>query len=256
MHARIVAAAQGAGWLATGWRLFRVAPVAWLAATLAYWFVISALSLVPLLGGAVALVLMPAFTVGFMSLARAAEHGAALDLRLLFDGFRHRPGAQLALGVAYFAGLAAVLAASTLADDGQLARWVLGGRRPAPEMVDGEPMFVAATVAALAYLPVMAAFWFAPPLVAWHSAGAAKALFFSFFACLMNWRALAVYGVLVALLTLALPLIVLNALLAAAGGEAPLATVLLAAFVLIVLPILFASFYASYRDVFGYHLAQ
>lgn len=256
MQARIVTAAHGAGWLATGWRLFRVAPLAWLAATLAYWFVVSALSLVPLLGGAVALALMPAFTVGFMSLARAAEHGATLDLRLLFDGFRHRPGPQLALGAVYFLGLAAVLAASVLADDGQLARWVLGGRRPGAEAVEGDALFAAATVAALAYLPVMAAFWFAPPLVAWHSAGVAKALFFSFFACVMNWRALAVYGVLVALATLALPLVVLNALLLAAGGEPRLVTALLGAFVVVVLPILFASFYASYRDVFGYHLAQ
>jgi hypothetical protein len=249
MHARIVAAAQGAGWLATGWRLFRVAPVAWLAATLAYWFVISALSLVPLLGGAVALVLMPAFTVGFMSLARAAEHGAALDLRLLFDGFRHRPGAQLALGVAYFAGLAAVLAASTLADDGQLARWVLGGRRPAPEMVDGEPMFVAATVAALAYLPVMAAFWFAPPLVAWHSAGVAKALFFSFFACLLNWRPFLAYGAVSAFFALALPLAVLFVLMMASFKVAAMSLVF--PLLLVLLPTLFASFYASYRDIFG-----
>ena len=256
MQARIVAAAHGAGWLAAGWRLFRVAPLAWLAATLAYWFMVSALSLVPLVGGVVALALTPAFTVGFMSLARAAEQGAPPDLRLLFDGLRQRPGAQLALGAVYVAGLAAVLAASALADDGQLARWVLGGRRPAADALDGEAMLAAATVAALAYLPVMAAFWFAPPLVAWHSAGVAKALFFSFFACVMNWRALAVYGVLVALATLALPLLALNALLVAAGGEPRLATALLAAFVVGVLPILFASFYASYRDVFGYHLPR
>ena len=102
----------------------------------------------------------------------------------------------------------------------------------------------------------MAAFWFAPVLVAWHDAGVAKGLFFSFFACLMNWRALAVYGVLVALATLVVPLVALNALLAAAGGDPRLAASLVFGFVVVVLPILFASFYASYRDVFGYHRAQ
>ena len=256
MRARIVNAAQGARWLASGWRLFRVAPFGWLAATLAYWFAISAVSLVPVLGAAAAVALVPAFTVGFMALARAAERGGALDLRLLFDGFRQRPGPQLALGVIYLAALAAVLAASAVADDGLLARWVLGGRRPAPEALDGDAMLGAAGVAALAYLPVMAAFWFAPPLVAWHSAGVAKALFFSFFACLMNWRALAVYGALVVLATLVVPLVLLNALLLAGGGQGRLAAPLLAAFLVGVLPILFASFYASYRDVFGYHLAE
>jgi hypothetical protein len=103
---------------------------------------------------------------------------------------------------------------------------------------------------------VMLAFWFAPPLVAWHSAGPLKALFFSFFACLMNWRALLAYGALVALATVAAPLVLLNALLLASGEGAKLAAPLLSALLVVVLPILFASFYASYRDVFGYHLPQ
>jgi hypothetical protein len=256
VQARIVAAAQGAGWLVGGWRLFRAAPLAWLAATLTYWFAMSALSLVPRAGGPAALVLVPAFTVGFMALARAAEQGQRLDLRLLFSGLRERPGGQLALGVVYLAGMAAAIAASALADGGDLARLLLGARQPVPQGGAGGALAGAALLAAAAYLPVMAAFWFAPPLVAWHSASVAKALFFSFFACLMNWRAFAVYGVLVALATLAVPLAVLKALLAAAGGEPRLAASLVFGFVLLALPILFASFYASYRDVFGYHRAQ
>jgi hypothetical protein len=256
MQARIVAATQGAGWLIGGWRLFRVAPLAWLAATLTYWFVMSALSLVPRAGGAAVLVLAPAFTVGFMALARAAEQGQPLDLRLLFSGLRERPGGHLALAVVYLLGMVAAIAASALADGGDLARLLIGGRRPEPQGGADEALAAAAILAAAAYLPVMAAFWFAPPLVAWHAASPAKALFFSFFACLMNWRAFAVYGALVALATLAVPLAVLKALLAAAGGEPRLAASLVFGFVLLVLPILFASFYASYRDVFGYHRAQ
>ncbi len=256
MQARVASAAQGARWLATGWRLFRAAPFGWLAATLAYWFAVSVVSLVPGIGAAAAVVLVPAFSVGFMALARSAEHGAPLDLRLLLDGLRQRPGPQLALGVVYLGALAAVLAASAMVDDGRLARWVLGGRRPAPVGIDDDAVLGAASVAALAYLPVMAAFWFAPVLVAWHSAGVAKALFFSFFACLMNWRAFIAYGVLVALATAALPLVLLNAVLLASGGEAQLAAPLLAALIVVLLPILFASFYASYRDVFGYHLPE
>lgn len=256
MQARIATAAQGARWLATGWRLFRAAPFGWLAATLAYWFSVSTVSLVPYIGAAAAVVVVPAFSVGFMALARSAEQGGPLDLRLLLDGFRRRPGAQLALGVIYLAALAAVLAASAAVDDGRLARWVLSGRRPSTEGLDDDAVLAAASVAALAYLPVMAAFWFAPILAAWHSAGAAKALFFSFFACLMNWRAFLAYGALVGLATAALPLVLLNAVLLASGGDARLAAPLLAALIVVLLPILFASFYASYRDVFGYHLPE
>lgn len=256
MQARIVSAADGARWLLTGWRLFRAAPLGWLSATLIYWFAMTFLSLVPLVGAAVAVALVPAFTVGFMALARSADSGGGVELRLLFDGLRHAPRSQLALGVVYLAAFSTVLAASAAADGGLLARWVLGGRHPAADAGNAEAILAGVSVAALAYLPVMLAFWFAPPLVAWHSAGAFKALFYSFFACLMNWRALLAYGALVALATIAAPLVLLNALLLASAEAAKLAAPLLAALVVVLLPILFASFYAGYRDVFGYHLPQ
>ncbi len=47
----------------------------------------------------------------------------------------------------------------------------------------------------LFYIPTGdAGLWFAPALVHWHAMSPAKALFFSFFACLRNWRAFAVYA--------------------------------------------------------------
>lgn len=242
MRARIVSVAQGVRWLATGWRLFRSAPFGWLTATFAYWFVMSLVSLVPGVGGVVAIVLVPAFTVGFMALARAVDRGGAIELGLLFDGFRHHVRAQAVLGIVYLAGFAAALAASSAADGGALAHWVLGGQRAAPEALDAEAMLGAAALAAAVYLPVMLAFWFAPPLAAWHSVGAGKALFFSFFACLMNWRAMLAYGAAAALLTVPLPF--------ALRLGAPL----FIALIVLLLPVLFASFYASYRDVFGYDL--
>jgi hypothetical protein len=179
-----------------------------------------------------------------MALARAAERGGTLELGLLFDGFRHHARSQLLLGAAYVAAMAAVLGVSAIADGGVLARWVLGGRHPPAEALEADAMLAAAALAAAAYLPVMAAFWFAPPLAAWHAVAPGKALFFSFVACLLNWRALAVYGAVAAALTLPLPF--------ALGLGAPV----FAALLVLVLPVFFASFYASYHDVFGYHLPE
>ncbi|TAK88242.1 MAG: hypothetical protein EPO20_02100 [Betaproteobacteria bacterium] len=245
-------AARGARWLGEGWQLFRAAPLGWLALVFAYWLIMTMVSLVPYAGVAAASVLVPAFTVGFMAAARAAEHGGRLELALLFDGLRHALKPQLALGFAYLACLALVLGATTLADDGALARWMVIGRRPEDEVLESGAFLAALAVAVLLYAPVMAMFWFAPPLVAWHSSPPVKALFFSLAASLLNWRAFLAYGAVTALVTLVLPFIALSALMLASGGalSAPVMSLVFPLLILL-LPTLFASFYASYRDVFG-----
>jgi hypothetical protein len=252
MQARIVSGAQGGQWLIDGWRMFRAAPLGWLALVFAYWFLMTVASLVPFLGIVLASALVPAFSVGFMAAARAASRGAPVELSLLFDGFRHDRRAMVLLGLAYFACLAFVLAGSALADNGALARWMLSGARPDEAVLQSDAFVGALALASLLYVPVMAAFWFAPPLAAWHSTGAAKALFFSFVGCLLNWRPFLVYGAVTALVTLVIPMVLLMALMLGLGdaGKVPVAG-LAFPLLLMILPILFASFYASYRDVFG-----
>jgi len=194
MQARIVPARQGAAWLVDGWRLFRAAPLGWLAMVFAYWIIMTLASVVPFIGVAAASIMVPAFSVGFMAAARAASRRGPVELSLLFDGFRHQPKSQLILGVIYLMALGTLLSATTLVDDGALASWMLTGRRPAEEALQSDDFLQALAVAALLYTPVLMAFWFAPPLAAWHGVGPIKALFFSFVACLLNWRPFLVYG--------------------------------------------------------------
>ena len=249
MQARIVKASRGASWLLEGWMLFTAAPLAWLALLLAYWLLMTLVSIVPFIGVAAACIAVPAFSVGFMAAARAASRRAGVELSLLFDGFRHALRPQLVLGAVYLACLALVLGGGSLVDDGALARWMLTGRRPASEVLQSDEFLAALACTGALYLPVMMMFWFAPPLAAWHSASPVKALFYSFFACLMNWRAFLAYGAAAALVTLVVPLVLAVTLRTLLGGAsfAWLAFPLLA----VLLPTLFASFYASYRDVFG-----
>ncbi len=252
MKARVVSFARGARWLAQGWALFRVAPLVWLWLVFLYWLLMTTLSLVPLVGIGAATVLIPAFSVGFMVAARSCERSRAPEPGELFAGFRGGAWAQLKLGAVYLAALALLLAATTLADDGALARWMLTGARPDEQALHSDAFLAALLVAAGGYLPVMMMFWFAPVLAAWHGLGAAQALFFSFFASLINWRAFLGYGAAAAVLTIGIPLIVLGALLFASGGKLrPGVMALVFPLLILLLPILFASFYASYRDVFG-----
>jgi len=249
MQARIVETRRGAHWLADGWRLFRAAPLGWIAIVFAYWLIMTLVSVVPLVGIAAASILVPAFSVGFMAAARTAESRRPVELALLFDGFRHHLRSQIILGVVYLACLGLVLAATALADEGALASWMLAGRRPADEVLQSEEFLTALLAAAALYAPVLMMFWFAPLLAAWHGTGPAKAIFFSFFACLMNWRAFLAYGTATALLALALPLAVLSVVMMASLKVAAMSLVF--PLLIVLLPTLFASFYASYRDVFG-----
>lgn len=251
MQARIVPAVRGAHWLAEGWRCFRVAPLAWLALVFAYLLLTQLMALVPVVGSAAAALLVPAFTVGLMSAARATSAGAKLEMGVLFDGFRQGVRGQLLLGAVYLACILLVLGLTTMADQEGAVRTVLSGKRPAEELEPAD-LFGPIAVFGLAYAPVMMMFWFAPPLAAWHGVATAKALFFSFFGCLMNWRAFLAYGALAAGMMLAVPLVLLSLVTLASGGQQKLqAGSLMIPLLLAMLPTLFASFYASYRDVFG-----
>lgn len=247
MQARIVQSSNGARWLAEGWRLFRFAPFGWFALVFAYLLLTNLVMLVPIVGVGAFLVLYPPLSVGLMAAARAASARAPLELGMLFDGFRHGWRVQLLLGAVYLACSMLVFTGAVFAD-GEALRAVLTGKRRADELEMGELLTPLAVVGVL-YTPVLMLFWFAPQLAAWHGLSAAKALFFSFVACLMNWRALLVYGAATALVT---AILAAGALMAAALLSAKVVpSVLVLPLAILLLPTLFASFYASYRDVFA-----
>jgi hypothetical protein len=109
-----------------------------------------------------------------------------------------------------------------------------------------------ATIVILLLAPVLMAYWFAPVLAAWHGLSVGKALFFSLMACWINWRAFLTYGIALALVAAVLPGVVLAVLLLIFPGAANFLTALVTVPAMLVLaPIVFASFYVSYRDVFG-----
>jgi len=248
MQARIVHSSNGARWLMEGWRLFRAAPFGWFALVFAYLLLTNLVMLVPIVGVGAFLILYPALSVGLMAAARAAAARAPLELNMLFDGLRHGWRVQVLLGAVYLACSMVVFSGAVFADGEEGLRAVLSGKRRPDEMALGD-LLTPLAVVGLLYTPVLMLFWFAPQLAAWHGLSAGKSLFFSFMACLMNWRALFVYGVATALVTCALAA---GTLLAASVLSAKVVpTLLVLPLAILLLPTLFASFYASYRDVFA-----
>jgi hypothetical protein len=236
-------------WVAEGWRMFRAAPLGWLLLVFAYLMGTMVVSFLPLIGPAVVSLLVPAISVGFMAAARASSRGQAVELPMLVAGFRERLPAQLVLGCVYGAGFAAALAGSALADGGALLGLLFAPAGTPPAAAPGNPL-AGMLAAVLIYLPTLMLLWFAPVLVAWHALAPGKALFYSAVAFWLNRRAFVVYALTPAA---SLFVIVGTATLLSAALEAPAASArsLVFPMALLVLPTLFASYYASYRDVFG-----
>jgi hypothetical protein len=237
LRARVVGAARGARWLAEGWRFFRAAPVGWTAVMFGYLLLMIVALGIPAVGAVAFAVFTPALSVSFMAVARAASRGGPIELPLLLEGFRLRLRSQVALGFIYAAFIVAIVGASRL----------FLGEMPAEGKTPEEAGAGLAWIV-LMYVPAMMMFWYAPILAAWHSTTVGKALFFSFMAFLMNWRAFLVYG---AVTGAAIFIVVLVAVTLAKAivPELPAGKLLLPMFI-VVFPTLAGSYYASYRDVF------
>ena len=249
----VVPTQNGLQWLQRGWLLFRRSPFMWMAMLFSYWVLMGVVGLVPYAGSVAAIVLIPVFSVSFMHMCRELEARRALELAHLFAGFRASLPALLVLGGVYLVATASLLALTQIADSGHLMRWMMFGT-PIPESAFRDGSLTGAAFLGMAlYAPVLAAFWFAPVLAAWNGMSAIKALFYSFFATLANWRAFLVYGMVVLGVGTMVPGIAiafLGALLHGSPTAPTVIPVLVVMFFIALVPTLFASFYASYRDVF------
>lgn len=231
-------------WVAHGFALFRAHPAAWLMIFPLVWLALLVLVVVPYVGPLVAFTLMPGFTAGMMNAAADSQHGRPPQPSALFVPLHARPREQLKLGFAYVAGLALVLMAVAVSLPADIT----------PESVGKRPVQVAAMlpqlgVAALAYLPVMFAFWYAPAFVHWHGMKPAGALRSSLLAGVRNWRAFAVYGVVFLLLQLGLPWLIsslIRALLPEGSVREFILTLVLVPYGLVVACTFVCSYYSSY----------
>ena len=247
-------ASQGWLWVVHGLRLFRAYAALWLLLLFLCWISLTLIRVIPLIGPLAAICLMPGIGAGLMVACRAAQQGQPPTQRHVLEAFKtHRKG-QLQLGLIYLAGTLAALGASALLDGGLFLHASLFGITQA-ELMRVAPAFLAGLAAFMVlFAPVMLAFWFAPALVHWHGMPPVKALFFSFFACLRNWRPFLVYGLGWLFFLFVVPMtvaVMLAAVLSADLRGATLASFIVMPFMLAMLGALVCSFYSTYLAVFG-----
>lgn len=251
MKLNIVPARTGLLWFKLGLRIFWAQPLALSGLFFMFITAMSLASLVPYVGNALALALLPAATLGLMAATREAGQGNFPMPSILVSAFRagrQQARAMVVLGAIYALGFLAVLGASALVDGGGFARLYLVGGTLTPEMLQSSEFQYAMWVAMGLYLPFSMLFWHAPALVHWHGISPAKSLFFSGVACIRNFGAMTVFSLIWMGLFVAVGLFIM--LLAVLLGHPDIMGMLLFPTAMLMAAIFFSSIYFTFRDSF------
>jgi len=228
-----VAAGNGWTWITDGWGLFARQPGMWVGIIFAFLLLFILISLIPVAGGLAAALLGPVFAGGIMLGCRALREGGELEFGHLFAGFREHAGKLILIGVFnLIAWIVIMVIVELIIGASVLALIAGGGTEPSAGGATG--ILLGVLVALALSIPVYMAIWFAPSLVALNELDTIPALKASFAACLKNIVPFLLYGVIlfalaiVALIPLGLGWLVLG-------------------------PVVAASVYTAYRDIFYAH---
>ena len=246
MQAIKVPAGRGVGWIAQGWQTFTASAGMWIVLTLVWILLNMVLYALPFVGQLVAWFVAPTLAGGLLLAAADARAGRELDLACLFrpltDPATRNPVLILG-GISLGANLGAMVLGVVLfvaAAGTALVRHHGGSlpMDPAQVQVDPSLLFALGGMVLLIGLVVFTLvllitilFYFAIPLVTFEAQDAGRAIGVGLRGLLRNWAPLTIMGLLY------IPLGIL-------------ATVPLGLGWLILIPMTFGMWHASYRDVF------
>jgi hypothetical protein len=243
----------GAGWrwLKAGPAPVRRHPWAWLGVALGLVLIALVLTIVPP-PGMLLILLMPVLIAGLLIGTRAIDAGEPLRFTHLFAGFTGHPGRLITLGLIQLVGMLLILLATRWAGGNELERLIFSVTNGLAMPAVGSRSLLAIYLALLT--PYMMASWFAPALIALDDQALGRSIKASFLACAKNWLPFTVYsalGMLIVGLTFGIVIALGAALYLALGTVALVAFVVIYVVgILILIPILMVTVYASYRDVF------
>lgn len=256
MNLKIVPARTALKWVRQGMTTFWRQPLALTGLFFLFMAGVSIVSIVPLLGSVLALMVLPALTLGMMAATQMATEGKFPMPSVLFVAFKAGPHrkAMLHLGGLYAVVFLAVMLVSTLADGGTFAKVYLGGVPMTPEVVTADSFQTALWVAMLLYVPLSMMFWHAPALVYWYGMPASKSLFFSFMACWRNLKAFTIFVLAWGVIFMSAGVLAL--LIASLLGNPGLTTATFMPLALMAAAMFFTSMLFSVRDCFATDLTD
>ncbi len=251
MKLNVVPAKTGTLWVRQGIRAFWKQPLALAGLFFMFMASMSILSIVPVLGSFLALILLPAATLGLMAATREVELGKFPMPFILVVGFRTGPEGKrhmLMLGLIYALCFVGVMGLSTLVDGGDFANLYMAGGSLEIETVMDPDLQNAMWLSMMLYLPLSLVFWHAPALTHWHAVPVGKSLFFSTVACLSNWRAFLLFGLMWSGIFLGTTLAI--TLIGSLVGDSDFAAMAMMPAMLMLAAMFFCSTYYSFVDCF------
>lgn len=228
---RSVEAGQGWTWIADGFGLFKKAPGIWIALVVVLFVILLVLAVIPVLGALASFLLMPVFAGGLMLGCRALQGGGELELNHLFAGFKAHTANLVVLGAIAIVGwIIVLLPVVAIVGVGALAGAMRGDAAGLVAM--GGSLMLAWLVAMALSIPIYMALWFAPALVVLRGLAPVEALKVSFLSCLKNMVPFLIYGLVMLVLGI-------------------VAAIPLGLGWLVLGPVVIASIYTAYRDIYG-----
>jgi hypothetical protein len=254
---REVDAGASFDWLRHGWAMFMGNPGVWVGSSALFVVILIAISNVPYVGLIASHLLLPVFVAGFMQLCRHQADGGEPEIADLFVGFKRNAGPLVIVGVIFTIGLFGIaMLAYQLISQGILAG-ALTGRVAGLGVFSIGGLMLAGLLVLVLSVPVIMATWFAPPLVFFHDMQPIPAMRASFVAGVKNWLPMTIFSMLigVAQFLLLVPALVFVAVF---GGLLPASMIFVSLFwpltlfvaLVLLLPTLLGTMYASYRDIF------
>jgi uncharacterized membrane protein len=237
---RRLPAGQGVAFWSEAWRIFLAAPLVWILILVIYVCISIVLALIPVIGSLAHTILTPVFVGGMMLGCHALARGEPLEISHLFAGFKDGRFGPLAvlglimLALAIVLGILVVAAAFvTIGMSGMGALMDLSNPRALATIAGaGIGIMFLVLIGLLGAMLIWMAIWFAPAQVAIDGLEPVAAIKASFDACMANLVPFLIYGLVYI-------------------GLAIVATIPFGLGWFVLAPMMVASCYASWRQIFA-----
>lgn len=231
---RVTDIGNGVKWVGDAFKIFTSNPLMWIVFVIMFFVINLAMAFLPLVGQLVFSLISPMIMAGVVVGCRAIENGEGLEIDHFIAGFTGKTSPLLMLGVFYLVATIVIVVVIFGVTAATIGTAIIMNPEGAADKVGASVLLSALFIALVALalsVPLMMAYWFAVPLVQFDDVKPGDALKMSFFASLKNFLPFLLYGIVMLVLLI-------------------VAMIPFGLGLFVFLPVMFATVYTSYKDVF------